>query len=264
MIVDGRSIAKEIYREVANQVTHLDVRPHLTVFTCAPNFETQKYLTLKMRKAREVGIGINVIEFPEDITTADVITSIMHACMQTDGVIVQLPFPEHIAIDEVLQVIPPSCDVDVVNYDGTQDILPPVVGAINEIAARHDVLFTAQKVAVIGHGRLVGKPAALWARRQGANVEVVTRETGDIKVALQSAHILILGAGDAHMVTPDSISDNVIIFDAGTSEDAGELKGDAHPDCASKASLMTPVPGGIGPVTVAILLRNVVRLASGV
>jgi len=263
MIVDGRAIAKEIYREVANEITHLDVRPHLTVFTCAPNFETQKYLTLKMRKAREVGISINVIEFPEDITTADVITSIMHACMQTDGVIVQLPFPPNIAIDEVLPMIPASCDVDVVNYDGTQAILPPVVGAISEIAARYDVLLTAQKVAIIGQGRLVGKPAALWARRLGAQVSVVTRETGDLEEAIKSANILILGAGQAHLVTEAMVNQNVIIFDAGTSEDAGELKGDAHPDCARKASLMTPVPGGIGPITVAILLRNLVRLARG-
>lgn len=263
MIVDGRAIAQEIYREVANRVTHLDVRPHLTVFTCAPNFETQKYLSLKMRKAREVGISINVIEFPSDITTEDVITSILHACMQTDGVIVQLPFPEHIATDAVLAVIPPSCDVDVVNYDGSQTILPPVVGAINEIAKRHDILLTAQRVAVIGHGRLVGKPAALWARRQGADVDVVTKDTGNLTESVRAAYILILGAGQANLVTPDMVSDNVVIFDAGTSEEAGELRGDAHPDCAQKASLMTPVPGGIGPITVAVLLRNLVRLANG-
>ncbi len=261
MIVDGKAIAQELYREIANQVTHLDVRPHLTVFTCAPNFETQKYLALKMRKAKQVGIGINVIEFPVDIKTEEVIQSIAHACMQTDGVIVQLPFPEHIDTDTVLQSIPRQYDVDVVNYDGSDNrILPPVVGAIKVIADRYDVLFAAQTVTVVGHGRLVGKPAALWAQRQGAQVTVVTKSEGDLIAAVKDAHILILGAGQAGLVTRDMVSDNVVIFDAGTSEDSGELKGDAHPDCTQKASLFTPVPGGIGPITVAVLLRNLVQL----
>lgn len=263
MIVNGKAIASDIYREVANEVSHLDVKPHLTVFTCAPNFETQKYLALKMNKARQVGVGINVIEFPEDITTDEVITSVEHACIQTDGVIVQLPFPEHVDIDKVLRSIPKQYDVDAVNYNGTDNrILPPVVGAIKEIADRHDVLFAAQRLTVVGRGRLVGQPAEIWAQRQGAQVTVVTKATGDISEAVRSAHILILGAGQAGLIKPEMVSDNVVIFDAGTSEDAGELKGDASPECAQRSSLFTPVPGGIGPITVAVLLRNLVRLAT--
>lgn len=261
MIVDGKAIAADIYREVANEVTHLGSQPHLTVFTCTPNFETQKYLSLKMRKAREVGIGINVIEFPKDITTDEVVTSIEHACIQTDGVIVQLPFPAHIDTDLVLRSIPSHCDVDAINYDGNDDtVLPPVVGAIQEIAKRYDVLFAAQNVTVVGHGRLVGRPAEIWCKKQGAQVTVVTKSVGDLNQAVASAHILILGAGSPSLVNPEMINDNVIIFDAGTSEDGGELKGDADPLCADKASLMTPVPGGIGPITVAVLLRNLIRL----
>lgn len=263
MIVNGKAIAAEIYREVENEVSHMAVKPHLTVFTCAPHFETQKYLALKMRKARAVGIDINVIEFPDTVTTEEVIQSVEHACIQTDGVVVQLPFPEHIVIDEVFKVIPRQYDVDVINYNGADNrILPPVVGAIKEIAERNDVLFAAQNVTIVGHGKLVGEPAELWALRQGAQVEVVTKETDDIHAAVKQAHILILGAGQAGLITPDMVRDNVAIFDAGTSEAHGELRGDAHPDCADKASLFTPVPGGIGPITVAVLLRNLVRLVN--
>lgn len=263
MIVNGKAIAAEIYREVANEVSHMDVKPHLTVFTCAPHFETQKYLALKMRKARAVGIDINVIEFPSTVTTEDVIQSLEQACIQTDGVVVQLPFPEHIHIDAVLEAIPRQYDVDVVNYTGADNrILPPVIGAIHEIAKRNDVLFAAQNVTVVGHGTLVGQPAEVWAQRQGAQVTVVTKDTEDISEAVKDAHILILGAGQAELITPDMVRDDVIIFDAGTSEAHGELRGDAHPDCANKASLFTPVPGGIGPITVAVLLRNLVRLVN--
>lgn len=261
MIVDGRAIAADIYREIKNTITHLGSSPHLTVFTCAPNFETQKYLSLKKRKANEVGIEVNVIEFPENITTEEVIQSVIHAQMQTDGIIVQLPLPSHIDVDEVLNNIPVSLDVDSVHYDGvSDDILPPVVGAIKEISDKHDVLFAAAKVVVIGEGRLVGKPAALWTTKMGAQVTVVTKATSDIDAIIKDSHIIISGAGQPGLITPDKIQDQVLIFDAGTSEEGGVLKGDSDFACSDKSALFTPVPGGIGPITIAVLLRNLVRL----
>lgn len=259
MIVDGKAIARTAYAELKNQASHLTQVPHLTVFTCAPNFETQKYLQLKKKKALEVGVGVNIVELPDTLTTAEVVQSVQHACMQTDGIIVQLPLPAHIDTDAVLAAIPASYDVDGMHYDGTPEtIVSPVAAAIAKIAHQHDVLFAAREVVVLGHGRLVGKPAALWAMRQGAKVTVLTKESSDITVAIAKADILILGAGNAHMITPDMIKEGVVIFDAATSEDGGELAGDAHPDCAQKASLMTPVPGGIGPITIAMLLQNVI------
>lgn len=259
MIVDGKAIAKGLYREIANQVTHVPQMPHLTVFTCAPNFETQKYLMLKKKKAAEVGIGVNIIELPETLTTQEVVQSIAHACMQTDGIIVQLPLPEHMDTEAVLAAIPPQYDVDGMHYDGTADtFMSPVVAAIAEISQAHDVLFASQKVVVVGHGKLVGAPSAVWARSQGAQVTVLTADSENSQEIIVAADILILGAGVPGLIQPDMIKEGVIIFDAGTSEDGGELKGDAHSDCANKASLMTPVPGGIGPITIAVLLRNVV------
>ena len=263
MIIDGRAIAAEIFAELRNQVSHLDSTPHLTVFTCAPNFETQKFLALKKKKAEEVGIAVNVIEFPESITTEEVVQSVMHAQMQTDGIIVQLPFPSNVDVDEVLHAIPASYDVDVMQYDGTNDqVLPPVVGAIAAMTARHDIMLAAQQVVVVGEGKLVGKPAAIWAMKQGAQVTVVTEETANRADVIAAADVLILGAGQPKLIQPDQIKAGVVIFDAGTSEDGGVLSGDADPTCAEKASFITPVPGGIGPVTIAVLLRNLVRLAT--
>ncbi|MFT7507479.1 MAG: methylenetetrahydrofolate dehydrogenase (NADP+)/methenyltetrahydrofolate cyclohydrolase [Acidimicrobiales bacterium] len=262
MIVDGKAIASGIYKEIANQVTHLSHTPHLTVFTCAPNFETKKYLALKKRKALEVGISVNIIELPETLTTAEVVQSVQHACMQTDGIIVQLPLPPHIDTDAVLEAIPQKYDVDGMHYDGTSNtIMSPVVAAISEIVTLHDVLLASQKVVIVGNGRLVGAPAAVWAKGQGAQVTVLDKESDDIASKIATADVLILGAGVAGLVKPDMVAQGVVIFDAGTSEDGGELKGDADADCSDKASLITPVPGGIGPVTVAVLLRNVVQAA---
>lgn len=262
MIVDGRAIAKDLYRETANRVTHVSQVPHLTVFTCAPNFETQKYLNLKKQKATEIGIGISIVELPEVLTTPEVVQSVQHACMQTDGIIVQLPLPVHIDTQAVLAAIPLKYDVDGMHYDGTPaSFMSPVVGAISEIADQHDVLFAAQKVVVVGHGKLVGAPAALWARSQGGQVTILTAESDDkdSAAAIATADILILGAGVPGLIKPEMIKEGVVIFDAGTSEYGGQLRGDAQANCKEKASLITPVPGGIGPVTIAVLLRNVLE-----
>ncbi|MEX0918246.1 MAG: bifunctional 5,10-methylenetetrahydrofolate dehydrogenase/5,10-methenyltetrahydrofolate cyclohydrolase [Candidatus Paceibacterota bacterium] len=262
MLIDGRAIARELKRELKNALSHTNIRPHLTVFTCEPNFETQKFLALKKRIADEVGIGINVIEFPEMITTDEVVQSINHAAIQTDGMIVQLPFPPHIKIDEVLAAIPEGYDADAAHYAGeAANVLPPVVGAIDEIAKRYGIPFAGRSVVVVGKGRLVGRPAAAWASHMGAQVSVVTRETNDLDLRVREADILILGAGRANLITPELVKDGAVIFDAGTSEANGVLVGDADPRCAEKALYMTPVPGGIGPITIIVLLRNVFLLA---
>lgn len=262
MTVDGRAIARDILQEVRNRVSHRTTAPHLTVLTCAPNFETRTFLAIKKRRANDVGIGVSVVEFPGTVTTEEVVQSVAHAAMQSDGIVVQLPFPPHIDRDKVLAAVPHGCDVDALTYDGTDDrVLPPVVGAIDAIAKRHGVPFAGANVVIVGSGMLVGTPACLYASRMGASVTMIDRDTPARDEAIKSADILILGAGSPHVVTPDMVRDGVVIFDAGTSEAAGVLAGDADPACAAKASLMTPVPGGIGPITVAVLLRNVVLLS---
>jgi len=261
MVVDGKSLAREIFGELRNQITHLDVKPHLTVFTCAPDFATKKYLNLKTKRAKEVGIGINVIELPDTINSEEAVTSIQHAAMQTDGIIVQLPLPEHLDTDAIFACIPPDLDVDGVHYDGTAaSPIHPVAGAISLIASRHDVLLAGQKVVVVGHGRLVGQPAAKWAASQGGQVTIVTKDSPERDEVIAAADVLILGVGKPNLITPEMIKDGVIIFDAGTSELGGQLVGDAAKACAEKSSLFTPVPGGIGPLTVAVLLQNLVGL----
>jgi 5,10-methylene-tetrahydrofolate dehydrogenase/methenyl tetrahydrofolate cyclohydrolase len=262
MIVDGKAIAADVYKEIKNELSHMGSSPHLTIFTCAPNFATQKYLRLKKNKCKELGLGVNIIELPATSTTEDFIQTVKHSFIQTDGVIVQLPLPRHIDTDAVLWAIPKELDVDGVNYEKNINcVLPPVVGAIDEIARRHRVVFGGSNIVILGEGRLVGSPAKLWTARHGWQSQVVTEITPHPEKFIQAADILILGTGQAGLVTPNKIKKGVVIFDAGTSESGGKLVGDATADCALKAALITPVPGGIGPLTVAVLLRNLVLLA---
>ncbi len=262
MLVDGKVIAADIIRETSNMVTHLSHAPHAIVVTCAPQFETKKYLALKLKRAKEAGIALSVVEFAQSTTTEELVTSIARFTMQTDAIVVQLPLPPHIDTTAVLAAIPASYDADGMHFETViSTVYSPVVGAIAEIGKRHDVLFAGSHVVVVGHGRLVGLPAASFARGQGARVTVLTEDSTDTEAVLLTADILILGAGVPKHIKPSMLKDGVVIFDAGTSEEGGVLVGDADPACAEKASLFTPVPGGIGPITVAVLLRNIALLA---
>ena len=261
MIIDGRKIALEILDEVSLMVKELPLPPRLTVFSCAPNFETKKFLAIKQKKATLVGIEITVIEFDEDTKLPDMISELTMADKTSDGIVVQLPFPPTIKIQTLLEKISPLKDVDVLFYDGANvEILPPVVGAIEVIAKNYQIDFFNKQVVVVGNGRLVGVPAFLYAQHKGARVELVQKNTENSSEIIKNADILILGAGVPGLLTPDLVKEGAIIFDAGTSEEGGMLVGDAEPEVVSKASLLTPVPGGIGPIAIAVLLRNLVFL----
>lgn len=259
MIIDGKAIAAEIYEEVKGAAAKLPRPPQLTALTCAPNFETRSYLELKKRKATQVGIRLNVVEIPESAETSDAVACVERLLPECDGLVVQLPLPTHIDREAVLAVVPPEKDPDGFSYGALEaSCLPPVAAAIDEIAKRHGVVWQDAAVTVIGFGRLVGKPAAHLAEQRGANVTVLER--GDDLALLAEADIIISGVGHPHLVTKDMVKEGVVVFDAGTSEDGGELVGDVHPAVAEVASLMTPVPGGIGPITVAALFKNLLSL----
>ncbi len=256
MIIDGKKIAEGVYEKLRADVALLARAPRLAVITCAPNFETQKYLALKEKKAHDVGILTKIIELTEESVTEDFLIAVKFAVSEADGVIVQLPLPAHIDTEVVLNAIPHTHDVDALNHTNTK-VLSPVVGALYEILLLNNIDVREKQVTVIGSGRLVGLPASQWFMRAGAHVSVVIKDTVNISEYTKNADIIVCGAGVPGLLTPDMVKDGVIILDAGTSEDGGVLKGDAHSDCALKASLFTPVPGGIGPMTIAILLRNV-------
>jgi methylenetetrahydrofolate dehydrogenase (NADP+) / methenyltetrahydrofolate cyclohydrolase len=261
MIIDGRQIAEEILAKTKEQVSMLPRPPRLIAFTCAPTFETRRYLALKKRKAAAAGIEVTVKELPETSSTEDVLSLMSEQAKEADAIVVQLPFPPHVDIQKILEAIPPEKDPDGFFYEQTDTAsIPPVAGAVQEIALRHNVDFSQKNVVVLGHGRLVGQPVSKMLRKAGANVTVLTEHDGDSRPHLQGADIIVSGIGKPHYITKDMVHEGVVVFDAGTSEDGGLMVGDVNPEVAEKASLFTPVPGGIGPVTVAVLLRNVVDL----
>lgn len=261
MNVDGRSIAKQIYQEITTTVSRLDRTPKLTAITCAPNFETQKYLKLKQLKAQSVGIELTVVELPKTATTASMAEEVQAITTQTDGIVIQLPIPPTIDRDSILSLVPVTQDPDGFSYGVSNEAcLPPVVGAVVAIAQAYEISFFDKQIVILGGGRLVGKPMAQYLHNCGITPLVFSAPSPKQALALKQADIIITGIGQPEYLAPDMVKDGVVIFDAGTSEDGGELRGDVHPDVASKATLLTPVPGGIGPVTIAVLLQNLVSL----
>lgn len=262
MLIDGKKIARDILAQVKNEVALLPDAPKLTVFTCAPNFETQKFLHLKQKRAEEVGIEVEVVFFPENTQTLEIVEKITSCLSQTDGIIVQLPFPAHIDIQTVLHTVPTDYDVDALFYDGeTNLVLPPVVGAIDVISKLENIDWEHKNVVIVGQGRLVGLPSTIYAKKLSKNISIIEKETVDANNKISQADILILGAGVPGLIKAENIKEGVMVFDASTSEEGGMLVGDASADVVEKALFVTPVPGGIGPITIAVLLQNLVSLA---
>lgn len=261
MLIDGKAIAADILEAVAKEVSTLDYVPTLAAITCAPNFETQKYLEMKKRRAAIAGINLTVVELPADSMTEDVIASVKSLASAADGLVVQLPLPKQIDREAVIASIPIIKDPDAFHYGENNDvILPPVIAAIDEISRRHQIDWVGKKVVILGEGKLVGLPAVYYARQAGAEVTVLNRQNFDIGI-IKAADIIISGIGQPQFIKADSIKPGAIVFDAGTSEDGGVLVGDVEAITALKASFLTPVPGGIGPITIACLLRNLILLA---
>lgn len=263
-IIDGRAIAEAEKLRIYEAVQALPSPLTLAIITCAPNFATSSYLELKKKTATALGIKVDIITLPETATTADVVTVIKSATTVANGVVVQLPLPSQIDVPTVLEAIPESHDVDNFRYHGEEtNIYPPVVSAIDKISTLEKVIWLGAKVVIFGEGKLVGRPMLAYALAKGAAVSVITTETKETEVQNLSkqADIIVLGAGQANLLRSEMVKEGVVIFDAGASEDGGVLVGDAERAIAGKAKLFTPVPGGIGPVTVSALFHNLLELA---
>jgi methylenetetrahydrofolate dehydrogenase (NADP+) / methenyltetrahydrofolate cyclohydrolase len=180
----------------------------------------------------------------------------------TDGLIVQLPLPDGIDVNSVISEIPIPKDVDGISSragEHARIVHAPVALAVQEILATAGIKVAGKRAVVVGTGRLVGMPTAQMLEAQGADVTRYTLSEGTFE-DIAYADILVLGAGDPHFIKPEHIKEGVVLIDAGTSESAGMVMGDAHPSCAQKASLFTPVPGGVGPIAVAMIFRNMLDL----
>lgn len=268
MQVDGNRIRNRLKKSIKHQISQQSGQLTLAIIYAGDNSVIKTFTELKQRFGREAGAKVRVYTLSNQISQTKLKTKISAIAQDEaiDGIVVQLPLPGRIKGEHALQAIPINKDVDVLSADayerfqnGNSPILPPVVGAVKEIFDRYGVELTNSEIAVVGSGKLVGQPIITWLKMHGTDPRVFTK--GDDLSGLKKADIIVSGAGDPHIIKPTHIQNGVVLMDAGTSQSEGGTKGDVHPDCGRKASLYSPVPGGIGPITIAKLFQNLYSLS---
>ncbi len=262
--IDGAALAAEIAERLASEVAARHSPPRLIVFRVGDDAVSERFTRVKQKFARSVGAHFEEAHLSMDTSTETLrgmVAEVNTPC------VVQLPLPKHIDTTLVLNSIPTERDVDVLSNESyarfvlrKNPMTPPVAGAVRSILQHIGWELSGKSAVVVGRGRLVGMPVAEWLRQKGAKVEVADILTADIGALTRTAQLIVSGAGTPHLITPDMVTDGTVLIDAGTSAGAGHggaLSGDIEPDCYAKSSYYTPVPGGVGPLTVACLFENV-------
>lgn len=268
--LEGKKVAERIKARIADEVSTLHNAPRLGIVVVGTGPVTEKFISLKVAFARDVGIETRRYDFPDTITTNALRAEMKNIVHETrnDGIIVQLPLPSHIDTQSILNAITPEKDVDVLSARAVGDyqvgkskIRPPVAGAVEELFRENHITVAGKKTTLIGYGRLVGQPLVAWLLRERALVTIIGAEEHFDPTVLRASDIVISGVGKPKLITGDLIREGAVLVDVGVSDVAGTLVGDIDIDSVGeKAAYMTPARGGVGPLTVAILFENLCTL----
>jgi len=295
-ILDGTKLAHEIRAEIGQEIQRLSasgLRPGLAVILVGHNPASEVYVRGKVKASEEVGLYSEQHSPAESSSTdelLDLVDSLNHRD-EIDGILVQLPLPSHVDSKKVLLAVDPAKDVDGfhpmnVGYLSTQrpGLVPCTPAGVMEILRRSNIPVAGQEAVVVGRSDIVGKPVAMLLLNQNATVTVCHSKTRDLAGVCRRADILVAAIGRAGMVTPDFVKPGATVIDVGINKvtDRAEfdrffggnakrlesfqakgstLVGDVHPKVAEIAGAITPVPGGVGPLTIAMLMANTVKAA---
>lgn len=270
-IIDGRKIRDQILEQLKDDISKLPFRPKFCDVLVGNDGASAQYVRMKNKTAEALGIETIPAVLPENATTEEVIEKVreLNIIPGMSGLIVQLPLPKHIDKDRVLAEIDPRIDVDCINpnqakifYEGGETLVFPTARAVIEILGKEISDLSEKRVIVVGKGELVGRPVSELLKRKGINSIIVDRSTENPDEVIRSADVIVTAVGKTGIVRSDNIKEGVVIVDAGTSESSGAIVGDVDSKTVLDiASAISPVPGGVGPVTVAMLFDNLVTVA---
>jgi methylenetetrahydrofolate dehydrogenase (NADP+) / methenyltetrahydrofolate cyclohydrolase len=268
-VLSGEAIARRILSNLKKKTTKRKLT--LAVVQVGENLVSLKYIAEKGKAAKDLGVGFQLVSFPSKVSQVTLTKAVekIGKDKEVSGMIVQLPLPTHINTQSVLDKIPQQKDVDVLSSSsfaefvlGAFPVLPPTVGAISLLLKQTKKKLEGAQVAVVGAGRLVGLPVSLWLAQQGAIVSLIQRGTRNAPQLIKKADVVISGIGKAGLITGAMIKRGAVVIDAGTSVESGKTAGDVDfKSVSKKAGYLSPVPGGVGPLTVACLFQNIVFLA---
>jgi methylenetetrahydrofolate dehydrogenase (NADP+)/methenyltetrahydrofolate cyclohydrolase len=272
VILDGKKVASEIKGELASRVAKLSKRPGLGTVLVGDDPGSHAYVGGKHKDCAEVGIQSIRVDLPASATFADIRSAIrdLNQSSECTGYIVQLPLPKGIDANAILEEIDPAKDADGLHPLNLGKLvldqaapLPCTPRGIVELLERYNVRINGAEVVIVGRGLTVGRPLGLLLsrKRESATVTITHSATVDLKSHLSRADIVVAALGKAHFISAADIKAGAAVLDVGITRTSEGLLGDVHPDVLAKAGFLAPMPGGVGPMTRAMLLANVVEAA---
>jgi methylenetetrahydrofolate dehydrogenase (NADP+)/methenyltetrahydrofolate cyclohydrolase len=269
-MLSGHEVAEAVYKELKEKLASLSFVPSLRVIRLGEDPASVSYVRLKDRRARELGLRSQVEVYPEDFPEEALLERIeaLNRDEDVDGILVQLPLPRHIRAERILEAISPLKDVDgfhPVNvgrlWSGGEGLFPCTPLGVIRLLRHYGVELRGKEVVVIGRSNIVGKPLAALLLREDATPTLAHSKTENLPEVTRRAEVLVVAAGRPHLVRKAWVRPGAVVVDVGVNRVEGRLLGDVHPEVAEVAGALTPVPGGVGPMTVAMLMANTVKAA---
>lgn len=268
-ILDGKIIKGQILDELKEEVDKLIDKPNFVVIQVGNNEASNIYIKQKMKMAEYIGYGAKLLKFDEDISEEYLLKKIdeLNRDSNIHGILVQMPLPSHINTNKIQNAVLPIKDID-----GLSDINTGILChnknslfsctplGVMELLKRYNISVKGLNATVIGRSNLVGKPMAMMLTNEDATVTLCHSKTKDLKKYTQDADLLVVAVGHPKLITADMVKENVIIIDVGINRTSDGLCGDVdYENVSKKASYITPVPGGVGQMTVAMLGSNILK-----
>ena len=275
-IIDGKAVSAEVRAEIKAEtekfISESGITPGLAVIIVGSNPASQVYVRNKKRACGEVGFFSSVIEMPEETTESELLDKIaeLNSDEKIHGILVQLPLPKHISEEKIILAIAPKKDVDAFHpynvgriVTGDYDLAPCTPSGVMELLRRYGISVRGKECVIAGRSNIVGKPMALLMLAADATVTVCHSKTANLAEVCRRADILITAIGKPKFFGADYVKDGAVVIDVGINRtEDGKLCGDVDFDAVlDKVSAITPVPGGVGPMTITMLLRNTLSAA---
>jgi methylenetetrahydrofolate dehydrogenase (NADP+)/methenyltetrahydrofolate cyclohydrolase len=267
--MDGKALAERIRGETAEEVRELGGLGLATVLV-GDDPASEIYINLKHKAANEVGIAARDVRLASQTSEAELVEEVerLNGDDAIDGLLVQLPLPDHIDEARVIRSLDPVKDVDGLHPLNAGQLYlgePAHVGAtpigVMTLLEEYEVPIEGARAVVVGRSDIVGKPAALLLLHANATVTVCHSRTRDLAALTREAEILVVAVGQAGVIGADDVAEGAVVIDVGMNRTDDGLRGDVDPAAAERAGLITPVPGGVGPMTIAMLLKSTVKAA---
>lgn len=271
-IMDGKALSEKIYERIKTEVSKLEKKPTLAVIITSDNEAGKIYVRNKKRACENTGINSITVEFDETVSDEEFLSKIdeLNKNPEVDAIMVQLPIPRHLDTEKILNSISPEKDADGLHYINAGKLftgqIPNSVACtpkgIIRILDEYGINVEGKHAVVIGRSNLVGKPIAQLLMQKNATVTHLHSKSKNIEFFTKNADIIVVATGKPKMLKGDMVKEGVVVIDVGISRVDGKLSGDVDFDSvAPKATFITPVPKGVGPMTVAMLIQNTLELS---